>query len=358
MTIFKYKAIRAKQSEDHDVFSFAALPSDILAFSEIERIGRGEDGHLKGFQRHQVANHIKEIRDYLGRDDALLPNAVIIAFIDGVKIRDIGDGVVEVEIEADINKPGFVVDGQQRLTALSGLHKPDFQVFVSALICKDYNELRQQFVLINNTRPLPKTLIYELLPTINGLPERFTSRKFAARVVDRLNFKPGSSLYGQIRQHTSPKGVISDTAMQKLVMNSAADGAIRHLLQEVNYEEQSITLIDEYFKAVTEVFRSEWVGMTPKTSRLRHGAGIIALGFVMEQLFSSEGARTKDDFIPGLMLLKPFMAWTSGTWNLSEDDIRPWNGIQNTPSDIDLLANFLTRTLKRALRAPRRVVHG
>ena len=84
-----------------------------------------------------------------------------------------------------------MVDGQQRLTALSGLSKPDFEVFVSALICKDYDELRQQFVLINNTRPLPKTLIYELLPNVDGLPERFTARKFAARVVERLNFTAG-----------------------------------------------------------------------------------------------------------------------------------------------------------------------
>ena len=81
----------------------------------------------------------------------------------------------------------FVVDGQQRLSALATMEKPGFQVFVSALICKDYNELRQQFVLVNNTRPLPKSLIYELLPTVYGLPERFTSRKFAARIIDLLN---------------------------------------------------------------------------------------------------------------------------------------------------------------------------
>jgi DGQHR domain-containing protein len=355
---YKFKAIRASQAPEHDVFSFAATPEQILAFSEIERVGREEDGQLRGFQRHQIASHIKEIRDYLGRTDALLPNAVIVAFIGGVKLRELSDGIVEVEIKTKDGKPGFVVDGQQRLSALSGLQKPGFQVFVSALICKDYNELRQQFVLINNTRPLPKTLIYELLPSVEGLPARFTARKFAARIVDRLNFSRHSALRGEIRQHTNPKGVISDTAMQKLVMNSTSDGAIREFIKDGDYEDRAFDFINEFFEAVTAVFGSEWVGMSPKTSRLRHGAGLVALGFVMELLYSSEGAETRDQFAAGLNLLKPYTAWTSGNWRLAVGDERPWNGIQNTPSDIDLLTNFLVRTLKKELRRPRRVANA
>ena len=72
MKKYKFTAVRANQAEGHDVFSFAASPTDVLNFSEIERVGRQEDGQLKGFQRHQISGHIKEIRDYLKRDDALL----------------------------------------------------------------------------------------------------------------------------------------------------------------------------------------------------------------------------------------------------------------------------------------------
>jgi DGQHR domain-containing protein len=348
--IYRYKGVRATQASGHDVFSFAATPVEILEFSEIERVSRNENGHLKGFQRHQVATHIKEIKDYLIREDAILPNAIIIAFLDNVKITDLGDSVIEIEIDAGASKPGFVVDGQQRLSALAGIDKPGFQVFVSALICKDYNELRQQFVLINNTRPLPKTLIYELLPTVEGLPQRFTSRKFAAQIVDLLNFLPNSAIFGEIRQHTNPAGVISDIAMQKLVMNSASDGAVRSFMKYEDFEGRSISLINEFFKAVVAVFRPEWEGMTPRTSRLKHGAGIIALGYVMEQLYSSTGAITKDEFVKGLLLIKPYTAWTSGEWIISEDDRRPWNGIQNTPNDIGLLSRFLVQTLKKEMR--------
>jgi DGQHR domain-containing protein len=363
---YHFKAIRAKQADGRDVFCFAAEPNDVLAFSEIERVGRQDDGELKGFQRHQVAPHIKEIRDYLTRDDALLPNAVIVAFLGNVKAEDSGNGIVDVVISVPEgeNRPGFVVDGQQRLTALSGIRKPGFQVFVSALVCKDYNELRQQFVLINNTRPLPKTLIYELLPNVEGLPQRFTARKFAARLVDRLNFRRDSVLRGEIRQHTNPKGVLSDTAMQKIVMNSASDGVVRNLIQQDDdptpdsiqaIEDEAFMLFNDYFRAVKTVFGGEWEGMSPKTSRLRHGAGLVAMGFVMEQLCSAnmKGCSTNyDKFVVGLEALKPYTAWTSGSWHLGDLLTTPWNGIQNTPTDIHLLTNYLVRSLKRGLRNP------
>jgi DGQHR domain-containing protein len=358
VTIFRFKAIRARQAPGQDVFVFSAPAKDVLSFAEIDRVGRNDDGQLKGFQRHQIASHIKEIRDYLSREDALLPNAAIVAFIDKVSIAEHDEGILDVQIDATEGRPGFVVDGQQRLTALSGLENPGFQIFVSALICKDYNQLRQQFVLINSTRPLPKTLIYELLPTVDGLPARFTARKFSARIVDRLNFSDDSSLFGEIRQHTNPSGTLSDTAMQKVIMNSASDGAIREMIQYEDREDRAFNLVNEFFGAVRTVFGPEWTGMTPRMSRLRHGAGIVSMGFVMDQLYWSEGALSRHEFEPGLRLLKPSTAWTSGEWLLASYDRRPWNGIQNTPSDIDLLTRYLISSLKRALRRPRSIVNG
>jgi DGQHR domain-containing protein len=356
MTSFRYPGIVAQQAPGHDVFVFAAEPKQILEFAQIERLGRSENGEVKGFQRHQISTHIKEIRSYLQRQEAILPNAVIVAFLEGVKIEHQKDGRVSVTIDTRNGPPGLIVDGQQRLTALSGLEKPGFQVFVSALICKNYDELRQQFVLINSTRPLPKTLIYELLPTIEGLPERYTSRRFAARVVERLNFLGGRALRGEIRQHTNPAGVISDTAMQKLVMNSAAQGAVRELIACEDREDRTVALIDAFFTAVVRVFGGEWVGMAPRHSRLRHGAGIVAMGFVMDLLYASQGARTSDQFAVGLELLKPHTAWTSGSWKMGTSEFA-WNNIQNTPSDIDLLTRHLVSTTKRELRRLRHAVH-
>jgi DGQHR domain-containing protein len=349
MTTYRFTALSANQADGHDVFVFAAEPKEVLAFAQIERVGRKDSGELKGFQRHQISSHIKDIRGYLGREEAILPNAVIVAFLEGVALKHHKNGLVDVVIETKDGPPGFVVDGQQRLTALSGLDKPGFQVFVSALVCKDYDELRQQFVFINSARPLPKTLIYELLPNVEGLPERYTARRFAARVVERLNFNGSPALRGQIRQHTNPGGVISDTAMQKLVMNSASQGAIRELIVFEDREDRAVALIDEFFTAVSSVFGGEWTGMSPRHSRLRHGAGIIAMGFVMDLLYANQTATTAKEFEVGLELLKPFTAWTSGNWPISGYDV-PWNYLQNTPQDIDVLTRHLVSTTKRQLR--------
>jgi hypothetical protein len=81
------------------------------------------------------------------------------------------------------------------------------------------------------------------------------------------------------------------------------------------------------------------------------------MGFVMDLLFSSQGAATKADFVPALELLKPFTAWTSGTWKMDSGEW-PWNGIENTPTDIDLLTRFLVSTTKRQLRKLRRAANG
>ena len=59
----------AKQSPEHTCVTFAASVGDILAWARIERVGRDSEGTLRGFQRPQIASHIREIRDYLAQGD-------------------------------------------------------------------------------------------------------------------------------------------------------------------------------------------------------------------------------------------------------------------------------------------------
>ena len=276
----------------------------------------------------------------------MLPNPIVVAFTSGTAIKERGKGLCDLTIDLTNGPPGLVVDGQQRLSALGQLNDRPFEVFVSALICADESELRRQFVLVNNTRPLPKSLIYELLPTVEGLPQRLSHRALAAELTARLNYDQESSLRGLIHQHTNPGGIINDTAVQRVIMNSLSDGMMREFIRRPNGKDRSFELISQFYRAVQHVFIDEWKDHKPTTSRLVHGAGVVALGYVMETLALLEGARTWEDFSKGLGCLVGRTAWTKGEWRFSDDDTRHWKAIQNVNRDIVRLAAYLLAVVR------------
>ena len=361
MGSLSYSAIRARQSDRHQVLTFAASAADVVRFARIDRIGRDQDGGLHGFQRPQIAAHIREIQDYLEAAHAVLPNPIVVAFTEGIEVENMDDGLCRIVVDLDNGPPGLVVDGQQRLSALMNLNGKPFEVFVAALVCPDEAELRRQFVLINNTRPLPKSLIYELLPRVDGLPHRLSARSRASALTDRMNYEEESSLRGLIRQHTNPTGIISDTAIQKVFMNSLSDGLMREFIRRpMGGEDTCFRLASEFYLAVQHVFADAWwrdrgrgVMHTPKTSRLIHGAGIVALGHVMELLALLEGARTCDEFARGLGCLDGQTAWTAGHWDFGNGDVRLWNSVQNLDRDIRILAGYLVGLVRADIRRRR-----
>ncbi|WP_372784819.1 DGQHR domain-containing protein DpdB [Phenylobacterium sp.] len=352
MSSLTFFATRARQSVEHEVLTFAATAEQVLSFAQIDRIGRDAQGELQGFQRPQIAHHIREIRDYLEKPDAVLPNAIVIAFTEGVVFKETQPGICKVTIDITDGPRGLVVDGQQRLSALSQVNRPDFQLFVSLLICRDDMELRRQFVLINNTRPLPKSLIYELLPTVDGLPDRMESRSTAATLTERLNRSESSSLKGQISQHTNPDGAIKDTVFQRAMMTSLSDGVLRELIDLPGGEAKCVKLVSEFFKAVQNTFPEEWWGQTASSSRLLGGAGIQSMAYVMDDL-AHGGARTWREFAEGLECLKGKTAWTAGSWDFGGGDVRHWHAINVVNRDVVMITNYLQTLVRRDQRARR-----
>lgn len=357
--ILQYDVVVPHQNDALPVFTFAARASDVANIARIERAGRDEAGGLQGFQRPQIAGHIREIRDYLEKPTSILPNPIVVAFTTAASLemlepqngRTVSSfGRLSIDITA--GPPGWIVDGQQRFTALSEVRGRDFEVLVSGFICDSIEELQRQFILINNTRPLPKALVYELLPQVSDLPFRMSSRSQAALITEALNYRPNSSLRGLIKQQTNPKGIIRDTILQKLIMNSLNDGALRLYADDNTLLlDEGVKLISEFFYAVQHVFKDDWEGHTPATSRLVHGAGIIAMGYVMESLHVTANATNRTEFAAGLQPLKSKTAWSSGEWVIG-DERRRWNGLQNVPADIRQLSFHLVAEVTRGQREP------
>jgi len=362
MTKLTFQTIVPHQAKDTKVAFFTATVKDIERIANVDRMRRDAKGRLRGFQRPQIASHIREIGDYLRRPDAILANPIVLGFVDGAVLKRSKSGAHELTIDISRGAPGWIVDGQQRFSALSEISRPEFQVPVSAFICKSREELNRQFILINNTRPLPKRLIYELLPYVGGgLAERWDSRTAASRLCEILNYGEGSSLRGMINGQTNPHGVIGTTVLQRTLMHSMSDGALRLYADDpILVQTKGAELISEYFHAVKHVFHDAWENHTPKSSRLLHGVGVTAMGFVMEYIHSATGATKREQFVEPLAALRPVTAWTEGQWQLGSE-VRRWNGLQNVDVDKKLLSFHLVRQVQTAIerrsRARNRVRH-
>lgn len=350
-------ALEVRQGPGRLLYCFAVDGKLLPRFASISRVGRGDQQQVIGYQRPEVLSHIAEIRTYLETENAMIPNAVVVAFDRSVRFEPIGPGTEDsrpgtlivpvVETWSDVTKPGWVVDGQQRLAAIREARVDRFPICVVAFVAEDTQEQREQFILVNNTKPLPKGLIYELLPaTEAALPTLLARRRFPTVILDRLNLDLDSPFRGMIRTPTRPDGLVKDNSLLKMLENSLSDG----LLYRFRNREEArpdldgmLTVIKAFWGAVAEVFAPAWA-QQPRRSRLLHGAGVVSLGFLMDAIADRHrnvGHPDQAVFRIDLVPLREVCRWTDGYWDFGPGIQRKWNEIQNTPKDIQLLSNYL-----------------
>lgn len=357
---FRFPALEIRQGSGRTIYSFAVDGKLLPEFATVSRVRRDGDSELQGYQRPEVRSHIAEIRSYVESESPLLPNAIVVAFDDRVWFEAaqvqaldpsyvrIGTLVIEVSSdEEDATKPGWIVDGQQRVAAVREADVESFPICVTAFITADDREQREQFILVNSTKPLPKGLIYELLPTTDArLPGLLQKRRFPAHLSERLNHDPGSPLFGMILTPTTPGGLIKDNSILKMLENSLNDGALYRFRDPRTGEgdvENMLRLVKGFWAAVATVFSDAWA-VPPRKSRLMHGAGVVSLGFLMDAIadrFREVEVPSKEQFAEDLLPLRGVCSWMSGYWVFGPGAQRKWYEIQNTSKDIQLLTNYL-----------------
>ncbi|MEX3078241.1 DGQHR domain-containing protein DpdB [Escherichia coli] len=373
MSEYRVPALRIRQGEERQLYSLAIEGKQISKIAAISRIRRGEE-NLVGYQRPEVRNHIREIQRYIESKNPMIPNPVIIAFDKRVRFEpltdngDMGHLVIPFSEDKDFEKPGFIVDGQQRTAALRDAEIDSFMMPVSAFIANDAEEQREQFMLVNSTKPLPKTLLYELAPHTHGrLPSDLQMRKFPSLLTQRLNFGEGP-LAGRIKTATNPDGVIADNSMIKMIDASLREGALyrfRAPSTGLGDEVKMVKLLNNFWSAVETVFTDDW-DKKPRYSRLLHGVGILALGSLMDEIdqvhqdYKGEPGWTEipsyTRFVEELNRIKPLCAWSSGAWNFGTDIdgqpiVRKWNELQNLSKDISLVTDYLVTSYIKAANA-------
>lgn len=366
------RALRIVQVPDHPLYVFMLRAAEILQLADVSRVSRDEAGDLIGYQRAEVRSHVKEIVDYLDSDIPIFPNPIIFAISPEVQFKSTrgprmpDDGVVDTGrlcLPAPVDgrpKLAWIVDGQQRALALAHSKRSNFPVPVVAFVAGSVKLQRDQFVRINNTRPLPRSLVNELLPEVDSiLPARLAVRKAPAELCDILSTNPSSPFAGLIRRSSDTgrktAAVVAYNAIISMItdsLNSPSGGLYPYRdvgRQETDYDSVVRALI-VYWTAVRDTFPEAW-GKPPEKSRLMHGAGILAMGRLMDRILVSVdplGPDAPKRIRSELALIAPDCRWTGGTW---EGLGKEWNEIQNLTRHVRELSSYLIRLHHNVRRA-------
>jgi DGQHR domain-containing protein len=365
------RALCLAQTTAYPLYVFTLKAEEVLQVADISRVSRDEAGKLIGYQRPEVRKHIQEIVDYLNSDSVIFPNPIIMALSSQAQFQAIrgnrmpGDelgitGTLTIPLPTSgRSRPAWIVDGQQRALALSRIKRPEFPVPVTAFVADTVTLQRDQFLRVNNTRPLPRGLVTELLPEVDSpLPSRLKIRQAPSALCDVLNNDENSPLRGMIKRASAkdPTGlaVITDTAIVDMIQESltSSSGCLypyRDLTRNETDFDGIVHALSTYWAAVRDTFPDAW-GKPPGRSRLMHGAGIRAVGRLMDRILGTIDLRqpgAPEVIRQHLALLIPHCHWTSGVWD--EIGIR-WNEVQNTPRHIQELSSYLIRVYLDARR--------
>ncbi len=354
----KVRAIKAIQAGNVEVYSFFLRGSDVLKISEISRIHRDRKDELKGFQRKEIQTHVNSIVSYLDNGPVIFPNALILAFQSPIEFKQSRgvspdgavSGTMEIPIEVNGKKVSWIVDGQQRAFALSKTINRNIMVPIVAFVAPDVRVQREQFILVNKARPLPKRLINELLPEIDAeLPNDLKSNKIPSEMCNFLNKDKNSPFFGLIKRFSNDEkkstAVITDTSIIEMIKRSNGNVGALSLYKDAldkNADIESMyKVLCVYWSAVKQVFPEAW-GKKSTDSRLMHSAGIQAMGVLMDRIMPQfyNSPDIENQVVTELEKITPFCHWTSGAW---PDWEMPWNEVQNTPKHIKTLSKLLVQ---------------
>jgi DGQHR domain-containing protein len=368
------RAIRIEQHPRHPLYLFTLTAAELLRVADVSRVSRDSTGALLGYQRPEVKRHVRNIVEYLDSTQVLFPNSIILALSSGIDFKQIRGPKVDPGI-ADAGtlriplprpgqpKPAWIVDGQQRALALSQCRRQDLPVPINAFVADEVDMQRDQFLRVNNTKPLPRGLITELLPEVSTLlPSNLASRRAPAALCDLLNRDPESPFQGLIRRtsqdaDTRGNAVVTDTAVVKMLQESfSSPTGCLFPYRNIASGETDFTAVRKllllYWKAVKDTFPEAW-GRPPTRSRLMHGAGICAMGRLMDKVMGSidlRSPRASQLVRAELLSIKPICRWTAGHWE--ELGGLAWNEVQNTPQHLRLLSSVLIRAYLNNRRTP------
>jgi DGQHR domain-containing protein len=251
-------------------------------------------------------------------------------------------------------KPAWIVDGQQRALAISQCKRKDLPIPVNAFVTDDVETQRDQFLRVNNSKPLPRGLVTELLPEVfTSLPRNLAARQIPSSLCNLLNTDRHSPFCGLIRRTSTSnearsETVVADNSIIQMIQESISSptGCLfpyRNIATGETDLDAILKVLLTYWRAVRAVFPKAW-GKPPSDSRLMHGAGVRAMGRLMDKIMSAINIQRSDAqkrVEEELKTVAPLCRWTEGEWD--ELGGMAWSELQNVPRHINALSNLLIR---------------
>lgn len=316
-----------------------------------------------GIQRPKDLKWIKELKNGLSvKYSAMLTTSILYFNIEDIEVvaspiqRD--DGLLSWKIKIpykehifDNDKPGMILDGQQRMWALDLMNlertyvegKPSIPFYGPTTVLigdfkgnskYEFEIIRMYFITSNETRNLPKTLKQELSALMNSevyeaLPSNIKFRGAIEDMVNKLDEDEISPFYHEIDHEVksfNKLGKILEIEGGKKIRMFSRKGIydmIEMIIQgnPFNYNklediqnktETWLDIIIDYFNAIKCVFNSDW---EDNDSVIKRNIVINALGMLISPMWSSHLNRMKrDDRIKEL--IQDFARWRDFDENL------------------------------------------
>lgn len=365
------RALRTQQANGVPVFIFFLPGAEVARVADISRIGRDEADALRGFQRKEVREHVNGIVEYLNSGTVLFPNAIILALSPEVEFKQsrgptpaavdevlVQAGYLSLPVRPEGRRVAWIVDGQQRSLALARAANSNLPVPVVGFVSADLQTQREQFILVNKVKPLPRGLLNELLPEVDTvLPRDLAARKLPSELCYALNRTPGSPFLGLIKRESASdnaQAIVTDTALIDAIkdnLKSPLGALYQYKADQGGDADAMYRALVLYWEAVRETFPDAW-GLPPQQSRLMHSAGIRAMARLMDPIMlrADSASNPQNEVRGSLRRLAPHCRWTEGTW---EGLGWHWDEVQNTARHVARLSEHLIRLDRELARAPR-----
>ena len=299
MSELRVPALQLAQGPTREIYSFGIDGKLLHRFAAVSRVGRDDDAAIRGYQRPEVlVAHQRDPRlhrvgdaDDPERDRRRVRLARSLRARttrrDGVEIAAAQSGTLVIPLDEE-ERPGWIVDGQQRAAAIRDARVERFPIFVNAFITEEVAEQRAQFILVNSTKPLPKGLIHELLPA--------TEAPLAARAAQAAT-AGAAARAPQLRRRLAAAGPDPDADLDdghdqgQLDPEDAREQHQRrralpvplHRPRPPRRRRDAAASSRTSGRRSAQVFDDAW-DKPPRQSRLTHGLGILSLGFLMDAI--------------------------------------------------------------------------